>query len=216
MTHRLLSIGAIVAGLTLTAMLTAAQVADGPGFAGAPPLVQDAAPPAPDQAGPGPGTRRGPDMGPRAGRRGGRPDGAGPQDPTRGSGLGPAALDLTQEQRTQITDLQRAARDQAAPLEDELVFARRTLHRELFADARDNAQVSNLSEKIATLERQLADLRTTATVAMADLLTPEQRETMRLMGDRRGGLGRGPGRPGVGRRGIAGGPPSAGGGARPR
>ena len=47
--------------------------------------------------------------------------------------------------------------------------------------------------QIATLHKQLADLRVKTRTAVAELLTPEQREKLRLMGGRRGGHGRGPG-----------------------
>lgn len=136
----------------------------------------------------------------------------------RGSvpGRGVAALDLTDDQRAAITGLQRAARDQAAPLQDELEFTRKTLHRELFADKRDNAKVTSLAARIAALEKQLADVRVKSATAVADLLTPTQRETMRLREPGGGGLGRGPGGPRVGRGNLMGGAPRGAPGTRLR
>jgi len=116
------------------------------------------------------------------------------------SGLG--RLDLTDDQRGKVDELRRAARDQAAPLADELAFAQRSLQRELFADKRDNGTLNSLSAKIANLEKQLRDLRLKSEASVSDVLTPKQRETMRLMvdqngrgvagaGGRGGGVGRG-------------------------
>jgi Spy/CpxP family protein refolding chaperone len=112
-----------------------------------------------------------------------------------GRGVGGfAALDLTEDQRAKVEDLHRAGRDQAGPIQDELDLAHKTLHRELFADNRDAAKVSTLTAKIASLQRQLADLHVRTASSVADVLTAEQRETMRLRDGRGGGMGRGPGR----------------------
>ncbi len=123
----------------------------------------------------------------------------------RGRAMGPqgtgggalAGLDLTADQRGKINELTRAGRDQAAPLEDELEFTRKTLHRELFADKRDAAKITTLTARAASLQKQLADLNVKTMTAVADVLTAEQRETMRLR-DGRAGMGResGPFRPG--------------------
>ena len=96
-----------------------------------------------------------------------------------------ARLDLTEDQRRAIDTLQRATRDQAAGVNDELDLARRTLHRELFADKRDAAKVTALATKVTTLEKQLFDLHLKTQTGVADLLTPTQRETMRIGGGRR-------------------------------
>lgn len=121
----------------------------------------------------------------------------GPQGPDRGrgQGFGVLRLALTEEQRTRITDLQRAGRDQASPIDDELQVNRKALHRELFADKRDAGKIADLSAKIASLEKQLADLHVKTATAVADVLTAEQRETMRLADGRGRGMGRGPARP---------------------
>jgi protein CpxP len=131
----------------------------------------------------------------RGGRgQGGRLGRMGPQGPGGRFGVGGlAGLDLTEEQRTKVVALQRAAREQAAPVEQELRTAQRDLHRELFADARDAAKVAELSAKIAGLDKQLADLHVATTGSLSDVLTAEQRATMRERG------GRGPGRGGPGR-----------------
>ena len=134
---------------------------------------------------------RGPAM---AGRGGGMPGrGRGP-----GAGGGFAALSLTEEQRTKVTDLHRAERDQATPIHDELQLARKSLQRELFADKRDAGRIRDLSSTIATLERRLSDLHIKTSTSVADVLTAEQRETMRLQDGRRGGP-QGRGARGIGR-----------------
>ncbi len=126
--------------------------------------------------GQGMGGGRGRGMGP-AGRGQGGPGGVGP-----GAGRGAmfARLDLTEDQRRTIDTLERATRDQAAGVNDELDLARKTLHRELFADKRDAAKVTALATKVTTLEKQLRDLHLKTQAGIADLLTPAQRETMRI------------------------------------
>ncbi len=213
MTQRRFGIGATVAAVTLAAAFVAAQGTAGStatqGRSGDEQVVTGQAPPAQGQMRPGrgmepgrgngqgpgagqqlgPGAGRGGEM--QRGRRGGGPAGPGAR---RGGGL--AALDLTDEQRVAITGLQRATRDESAPLQDELTYTRQTLRRALFADERDDAVVANLSTKVSALEKQLADLHVKQAMAMADVLTPQQRETMRLADGRGPGrfAGRGPGR----------------------
>lgn len=213
MTKSLYRFGAVALALAVAGAVTAAQVTNG--AAQTPPAqnqnqVQPVGPQgrgrmgaAPVQRPAGPG-QMGPDQlgpAPAPGQRGrgrGGPGGAGSSGPFREGMLG-NRLDLTAEQRASIDALQRTARDQAAAAQDELDLTRRTLHREIFADKRDNARIASLATKAAALEKQLADLRLKTETAIADLLTPAQRETMRLAG------GRGPadmgrfGGPGAGR-----------------
>lgn len=99
----------------------------------------------------------------------------GSQGPQQPQGLG-----LNAEQRQKAQDLQRAMRDQTGPILDELRFTRRALHRELYADKRDNAKITALAARVASLEKQLADIRIKQATALSDLLTPRQRETMRI------------------------------------
>jgi len=90
--------------------------------------------------------------------------------------------------------VQRASRDQAAPLEDELAFVRKSLHRELFADKRDSAKITSLSARVIALQKQLADVHVKTATSVSDVLTEKQRETMRLGDGRDGGrMGRGRG-----------------------
>jgi Spy/CpxP family protein refolding chaperone len=137
----------------------------------------------------GPGFGRGQGMGPERGM-GGPGRGMGPAGRGRGGldAMGPGAgrgamfaqLDLTEDQRRAIETIERATRDQAAAVTDELELARKTLHREVFADKRDAAKITALGTKVTTLEKQLFDLHLKTQAGIADLLTPAQRETMRI------------------------------------
>jgi Spy/CpxP family protein refolding chaperone len=133
--------------------------------------------------------------------------GGGPAGPPRragraGGGFMPG-INLTDEQRTKVEAIVRSLRDQAAPVVDQLTLARKSLNREAFADKRDNAKITSLTNSVAGLEKQLLDVRTKASSAIADVLTPEQREVARASGvGFDGGFGSGPagrsGRPGPG------------------
>ena len=136
--------------------------------------------------------------GPQArGGRGMPGRGMGPQGSGR-IGPGFASLDLSEEQRTKIAAIHKAARGQTAPLEDELRTNRTALHREIYSDARDASRIAELSAKIATTQTQLAQLHIKTEAAVADVLTAEQRATLRSSEGRggapgpRGGRGRGP------------------------
>jgi Spy/CpxP family protein refolding chaperone len=121
----------------------------------------------------------------QAGRRGGGPG-------FMGAGIA-GGLDLTEAQRDALVDLQRGTRDQSAALADELTTARHALHRAIFADARNDAEVADLAAKVGTLEQQLQAIRLKSEIATADLLTAEQKEIVRTR------PARGPGRGGRGR-----------------
>ncbi len=118
----------------------------------------------------------------------------GPQGPGGRFGGGLAGLNLTEEQRTKVAALQRAGREQAAPVEEELRKIQGSLHREIFADARDAAKLAELSARGTTLQKQLADLHVKTATSLSDVLTAEQRATMREREGTGGGPGRGFGR----------------------
>jgi Spy/CpxP family protein refolding chaperone len=143
------------------------------------------------QAGDNQGSRRGGPGGP--GRRGGR-FGGGPGM----IGLG-RNLDLTADQRTKVQELMRGSRDQAGPIVDQLRVAQNNLRRELFADTTDEVKVKEFTAKVTELRSRMADIRISASASIAEVLTPEQREKMRVgvgrgPGAQRGGPGRGRGR----------------------
>lgn len=138
--------------------------------------------------------QRGPAFG-RNGRFGRGQDGpiAGRRGPGRGgpAGFGPG-LELTEDQQATLQDLRVSARDQSAPIADELRTAKNALHRAVYADESDNAAVSELAAKVASLEQQLAALHLANEQAIADVLTAEQKEIVRTRGVRgpRRGAGR--------------------------
>jgi Spy/CpxP family protein refolding chaperone len=119
--------------------------------------------------------------------------GMGPGAPDR-IGPGLAGLDLSEEQRTKIAAIHKAARGQTTQIEDELRNARTALHREIYSDARDSARVAELSAKIATTQTQLMQLHVKTEASVADVLTAEQRAALRLRDGRGGGPGPGRGR----------------------
>jgi Spy/CpxP family protein refolding chaperone len=186
-----------VAIVAAAALATATVVnAQRPGGAGRGAMMTGQQMAGPRGAGPAPGRggmgQRG--MGPGMMGRGG--PGAGGQDmlpPFAG------ALGLTDEQRAKAETLARAARDQAAPIRDELELAHKNLHREAFADKRDDKKLADLTAKVATLERQLLDAHVKAQTAFADVLTATQREIARVApGGPHGPMGRMGGRGGGG------------------
>ena len=182
----LIGIGTAVAVVTLAASSLVAQRGPGRGGPGAAMRPGQAAPdgqPArPDQAPPF--------------ARGGRGFG-----PGFGAGLG-----LSDEQRAQVQTIMRDGRDQSGPIEDQLQLAQRSLHREVFADHRDDSKVGALAKQVQTLRQQLMDLRIKTETRIAGVLTPEQLQKMRVM----------PRRPFAGaRRGGPGGPAGPAGPARP-
>ncbi|MCC7042411.1 MAG: Spy/CpxP family protein refolding chaperone [Acidobacteria bacterium] len=144
------------------------------------------------QAGDNQAPRRGGPGGP--GRAGGGRFGGGPGM----AGLG-RNLDLTADQRTKVQEIVRGSRDKVGPIADQLRVAQNNLRRELFADQKDDARVKELASTVTELRKQMADIRISTSASIAELLTPEQREKMRVgegrgPGAGRGGPGRGPGR----------------------
>jgi Spy/CpxP family protein refolding chaperone len=200
MTTRLLGLSTAIAAVALTAGLTAAQLDRADSTPAAPDQQAVQAPAAPDA--PQLGPRQG--RGPRAGRPGfGAMQGRGRgfafrQNVGPGQGRGPmgrggvgAGLNLTDDQRAKVEALHKTSRDQSDAIADELEFTRQTLHRETFADARDDRKIADLVAKVTTLEKQLFDIRLQTQTAISDLLTAEQRATMRAR-EGRGGMARGP------------------------
>ena len=194
MRYGLIGVGATVATIAAAVAFVAAQDNSPQRQAGPPRTVQGQPPAGQGPVGPGPGQMRGrgPQQGPGVPQEIGAQRGRG-----RGAGGPFGALDLTEDQRATITNLQRASRDQAAPLENELEFVRKSLHRELFADKRDSGKITSLSARVSALQKQLGDVHVKTATSVSDVLTEKQRETMRLSEGRDDGrLGRGRGEPG--------------------
>jgi len=112
----------------------------------------------------------------------------GPSGPGRAQGQGPGhgeeamlqRLDLTETQRKQARDILLKARDEAAPITDQLQLARKDMRRAIFADTRDSAKLKDLTTKMQTLQKQVMDVRMKALTAISDVLTPEQRQQVRI------------------------------------
>ena len=111
----------------------------------------------------------------------GAPGRGGPGRGGRGVLGGPmlAALDLTDDQRTKIEEIQRTGREAVAPLAEALLTAQQALHRATFADQRDDAEIAKLTTTIANVEKQLLENRVKSELAVAAVLTAEQREKVR-------------------------------------
>jgi Spy/CpxP family protein refolding chaperone len=144
---------------------------------------------------PGVSGRGGPGRGPAAGNGQVAP---GPRAGGPGAGgFLVRGLDLTDDQQEVVADIARGTRDDIAPVTDALQLARRTLHREAFADQRDAARVDELVDEITALEKQVLTLRVQSQSAISAVLTAEQREAVRARGvgpfnaGRRGGPPRG-------------------------
>lgn len=128
-----------------------------------------------------------------------------------GPGMGPgavAALNLTADQRQQLVKLRAEHQAQVAPLRAELGVKRAELQVLWVADELDAAAVRDKSAEIEKLRSRLHDSRVQHRLAVAAILTPEQRQQMArvrghgprgrggpgmMMCNRRGGRGKGAG-----------------------
>jgi Spy/CpxP family protein refolding chaperone len=140
-----------------------------------------------DQVRIGPGYARRAMFGLMPRQGGGRGPGGGVQGPGRGGRGGPggfggpmlAALDLTEEQRTKIQEIHRSSRESVGPIAEQMGTAQRALHLATFAETRDDGEIAKLTSTIANLEKQLLDQRVKTDLAIAAVLTAEQREKVR-------------------------------------
>ena len=93
------------------------------------------------------------------GWQGGRGPGGGVQGPGRGGPGrgGPGrfggpmleALDLSDDQRAKIQEIQRSTREAGGPVMEELATAQRALHLATFADSRDDGEIAKLTSTMA-------------------------------------------------------------------
>jgi Spy/CpxP family protein refolding chaperone len=91
-----------------------------------------------------------------------------------------------------VRTVHRDQREAMQAVVTELAEARQALRRETFADQRDNAKIEALAAKVGRLEQQALTLRLKADQAVADVLTPAQREQFRTAAGPTGhGRGRG-------------------------
>jgi len=115
-------------------------------------------------------------------------------------------LDLTQAQRDQLKTLAQTARDQNAPIFEKLRTLERALQTELLADAPDQGKIDQLKTDLGLAQQEALGARIAMDLKMGQILTAEQRQTLR---DRLAKAPTGPrGRRGWGR---GGGAPAGGG-----
>jgi Spy/CpxP family protein refolding chaperone len=118
-------------------------------------------------------------------------------------------LDLSEEQKAAIEALHEETREKNAALAKEARLLRHELEGELLKDEPDGTKVRELNAKLGELRTARQANRLATRLAVRKQLTPEQRDKMLAMGDRRGhgprgeGFGHGPGR-GKGRGGRGG------------
>lgn len=133
----------------------------------------------------------------RAGR--GQMMGQGPGG--RGGGMmGLGRLNLTEDQRTQVQKLMEQNRQAHQPDMQKMADAQKALRDAIFADAGpDESAIHAAQAQIQALEPLMAQHRVEMEVAVAKILTPDQRKQMREMPPAgpggRGGMGRGMMRP---------------------
>jgi periplasmic protein CpxP/Spy len=113
-----------------------------------------------------------------------------------GSGAGPgmAGMNLSAEQVAQIQKIQGDRYAEMAPVRTEMV-AKRTELQALFREpALDQAKIAAKQKEIATLQAQMQEKGLAGRLAVAEVLTPEQRAQMPGSGPGMGpGAGRGMG-----------------------
>lgn len=108
-----------------------------------------------------------------------------------GSGGPYAGLNLTKEQQEKIGRIGDDLARKEAPLMQQIAEERNKLQQMYYSGA-DPAALDQEYKKMMDLQRQAFDARTDAQKRMSDVLTKEQRESMRRMW-RGGGQGYGPG-----------------------
>jgi protein CpxP len=115
-------------------------------------------------------------------------------------------LDLTQQQRDELRALGEQRRTVDKPVMDKLRVAGQALEAELLADAPNQGRIDQLKTDLAQAQQEALDARIAMQLKVNQILTPEQRQTLR---DRQARRAEAPGR----RRGPRGGGlvPSGGG-----
>jgi protein CpxP len=122
-----------------------------------------------------------------------------------GPGFGPMfalrGLDLTQAQRDQLKTLAQSQREQNAPVFEKLRTLERALRTELLADAPDQGKIDQLKTDLGLAQQDALGARIAMELKVGQILTAEQRQTLR---DRLANAPAGPrGRRGWGRGGGA-------------
>ena len=114
-----------------------------------------------------------------------------------GYGLGAAPANLSEEQVAKIQKSQSDRHAEMVPVRNEML-AKRTELQALFREpALDQAKIAAKQKEIAAIQTQMQEKGLAARMAMAEILTPEQRAQMPAFGEGAGpgsGPGFGPGR----------------------
>ena len=103
-----------------------------------------------------------------------------------GAGLPLAALNLTDQQRQQVRDIQQGSRDTARQLEERLRQARQLQQQAIEASPLDEARIRAASQDVAEVETELTVLRAKLRAEVFEILTPaQQAQATKLAAERR-------------------------------
>jgi Spy/CpxP family protein refolding chaperone len=120
-------------------------------------------------------------------------DERGPRGAQRGPGVERLIrhLDLTAEQQEAIEKIREESRTKNAALAKETRLLRHELEGELMKDEPAESKVLELNARLGELRTERQGNRLAARLAVREQLTPEQRDRMLLLQERRGGRGQG-------------------------
>jgi Spy/CpxP family protein refolding chaperone len=122
-----------------------------------------------------------------------------------------AGLDLTDAQRTQLSEIREKGQAEGTALRKQMMRLRNDMRGEMLQDRPDRRKIVRLAEQIGAVQTKLGVHRAEQHLTMLDVLTPEQRDewlSRPHQGRRGGGMGhggRGMGPGGRGARGFGGG-----------
>lgn len=85
------------------------------------------------------------------------------------------ALDLTQEQLTQMQQLRKAYFEETYPLREQILERRMELRRLLLSEKPDEGKIMAVQREISDLHSKLAEKRTQLRLEISKMLTPEQK-----------------------------------------
>jgi Spy/CpxP family protein refolding chaperone len=88
-------------------------------------------------------------------------------------------LQLTDDQAAAIERVTRDGCDASQPLAEQNGELRGALQAAILSDARDPGKIADLVARIGAIEQQLLDVHVRTHVAIADVLTAEQRAKLR-------------------------------------
>ena len=104
----------------------------------------------------------------------------------RAGGLPLAALNLTDQQRQQVRDIQQGSRDTARQLEERLRQARQVQQQAIDTLPLDEARIRAAAQDVAEVETELTVLRAQLRADVFEILTPAQQEqAKKLAAERR-------------------------------